>query len=94
MNEIQGIIERQYKAAEVAVKEAIDHFVSMFDLLDDEYMKERALDIKDVGNRSLKHLLGAPEVKLPADTRLIFWLQRNFLRLSLCTLTLPTFLAS
>ncbi|GIO90408.1 phosphoenolpyruvate--protein phosphotransferase [Paenibacillus lactis] len=69
MNEIQGIIERQYKAAEVAVKEAIDHFVSMFDLLDDEYMKERALDIKDVGNRLLKHLLGAPEVKLPSDTQ-------------------------
>ncbi|MGV2805459.1 phosphoenolpyruvate--protein phosphotransferase, partial [Clostridium perfringens] len=44
-------------------------FVSMFDLLDDEYMKERALDIKDVGNRLLKHLLGAPEVKLPADTQ-------------------------
>ncbi|WP_106768217.1 phosphoenolpyruvate--protein phosphotransferase [Paenibacillus faecalis] len=69
MNEIQGLIERQYKAAEVAVKEAIDHFVSMFDLLDDEYMKERALDIKDVGNRLLKHLLGAPEVKLPSDTQ-------------------------
>jgi phosphotransferase system enzyme I (PtsI) len=68
MSEIQGIIERQYKAAEVAVKEAIDHFVTMFDLLDDEYMKERALDIKDVGNRLLKHLLGTPEVTLPADT--------------------------
>ncbi|AOZ91565.1 phosphoenolpyruvate--protein phosphotransferase [Paenibacillus crassostreae] len=69
MNEIQGIIERQYKAAEVAVKEAIDHFVTMFDLLDDEYMKERALDIKDVGNRLLKHLLGAPEITLPQDTQ-------------------------
>ncbi|WP_054958347.1 phosphoenolpyruvate--protein phosphotransferase [Paenibacillus dakarensis] len=69
MNEIQGLIERQYKAAEVAVKEAIDHFVSMFDLLDDEYMKERAIDIKDVGNRLLKHLLGAPEVTLPSDTQ-------------------------
>ncbi|MEC0090091.1 phosphoenolpyruvate--protein phosphotransferase [Paenibacillus macquariensis] len=69
MNEIQGIIERQYKAAEVAVKEAIDHFVTMFDLLDDEYMKERALDIKDVGNRLLKHLLGAPEITLPVDTQ-------------------------
>ncbi|MBM7563558.1 phosphoenolpyruvate--protein phosphotransferase [Paenibacillus sacheonensis] len=69
MNEIQGIIQRQYKAAEVAVKEAIDHFVTMFDLLDDEYMKERALDIKDVGNRLLKHLLGAPEITLPADTQ-------------------------
>jgi len=69
MNEIQGIIQRQYKAAEVAVKEAIDHFVTMFDLLDDEYMKERALDIKDVGNRLLKHLLGAPEITLPLDTQ-------------------------
>jgi phosphoenolpyruvate-protein phosphotransferase (PTS system enzyme I) len=68
MNEIQGIIQRQYKVAEVAVKEAIDHFVTMFDLLDDEYMKERALDIKDVGNRLLKHLLGAPEIALPEDT--------------------------
>lgn len=69
MSEIRGIIERQYKAAEVAVKEAIDHFVAMFDLLDDEYMKERAVDIKDVGNRLLKHLLGAPEVTLPSDTQ-------------------------
>ncbi|AET61647.1 phosphoenolpyruvate-protein phosphotransferase (phosphotransferase system, enzyme I) [Paenibacillus terrae HPL-003] len=69
MNEVRGIIERQYKAAEVAVKEAIDHFVTMFDLLDDEYMKERAIDIKDVGNRLLKHLLGAPEVTLPKDTQ-------------------------
>ncbi|WP_027090997.1 phosphoenolpyruvate--protein phosphotransferase [Cohnella thermotolerans] len=69
MNEIKGIIQRQYKAAEVAVKEAIDHFVTMFDLLDDEYMKERALDIKDVGNRLLKHLLGAPEIMLPTDTQ-------------------------
>ncbi|GKU78458.1 phosphoenolpyruvate--protein phosphotransferase [Paenibacillus sp. L3-i20] len=69
MNEIQGIIQRQYKAAEVAVKEAIDHFVTMFDLLDDDYMKERALDIKDVGNRLLKHLLGVPEITLPADTQ-------------------------
>lgn len=69
MNEIQGIIQRQYKAAEVAVKEAIDHFVTMFDLLEDDYMKERALDIKDVGNRLLKHLLGVPEITLPSDTQ-------------------------
>lgn len=61
MNEIQGLMQRQYKAAEVAVKETIDKFVSMFDLLDDDYMKERAADIKDVGNRLLKHLLGELE---------------------------------
>jgi phosphotransferase system enzyme I (PtsI) len=69
MNEIQGIIQRQYKAAEVAVKEVIDKFVNMFDLLDDQYMKDRALDIKDVGNRLLKHLIGTPDVKLPYDNK-------------------------
>jgi len=69
MNEIQGIIQRQYKAAEVAVKEVIDKFVNMFDLLDDQYMKERALDIRDVGNRLLKHLIGTPDVKLPSDNK-------------------------
>lgn len=68
MNEVAGIIQRQYKAAEVAVKEVVDKFVNMFDLLDDEYMKERALDIKDVGTRLLKHLLGSfEETKPPVD---------------------------
>ncbi|GIP32891.1 phosphoenolpyruvate--protein phosphotransferase [Paenibacillus sp. J2TS4] len=65
MNEVQAIMQRQYKAAEVAVKETIDKFVGMFDLLDDEYMKERAADIRDVGNRLLKHLLGGFQDTLP-----------------------------
>lgn len=78
MSEIRGIIERQYKAAEVAVKEAIDHFVSMFDLLDDEYMKERALDIKDVGNRLLKHLLGTPEITLPKPNQPYILVAKEF----------------
>jgi phosphotransferase system enzyme I (PtsI) len=30
-------------------------------------MKDRALDIKDVGNRLIKQLIGAPEVQLPID---------------------------
>src|SRR5690606_29281754 len=67
MNEVAAIIQRQYKAAEVAVKEVVDKFVNMFDLLDDEYMKERALDIKDVGTRLLKHLLGAIEETPPPE---------------------------
>lgn len=65
MNEVSGIIQRQYKAAEVAVKEVVDKFVGMFDLLDDEYMKDRAIDIKDVGTRLLKHLLGSGEASQP-----------------------------
>jgi phosphotransferase system enzyme I (PtsI) len=69
MNEVQGIMQRQFKAAEVAVKETIDKFVSMFELLDDTYMKERSADIRDVGNRLLKHLLGdLDEPKPPTET--------------------------
>lgn len=65
MNEVQEIMQRQYKAAEVAVKETMDKFIGMFDLLDDDYMKERAADIRDVGNRLLKHLLGDFQQILP-----------------------------
>jgi phosphotransferase system enzyme I (PtsI) len=65
MNEIQVIMQKQYKAAEVAVKEVIEKFVGMFDLLDDEYMKDRALDIRDVGGRLLKNLLNDFEETLP-----------------------------
>jgi phosphotransferase system enzyme I (PtsI) len=68
MNEVQGLMQRQYKAAEVAVKETIDKFVGMFELLDDSYMKERSADIRDVGNRLLKHLLGdLAEPKPPSE---------------------------
>ncbi|MCL6458657.1 MAG: phosphoenolpyruvate--protein phosphotransferase [Gorillibacterium sp.] len=66
LNEVRGIMQLQNKGAELAVKEAIDKFANMFDLLDDEYMKERAEDIKDVGNRLLKHLLGEePDITAP-----------------------------
>lgn len=71
MNEVQDIMSHQYKAAEVAVKEAIDKFVDMFDLLEDQYMKDRALDIKDVGNRLLKHLLGKLDPVLPEDQQYV-----------------------
>ena len=67
MKEVQGIIQRQYKAAEVAVKEVVDQFVAMFDVIEDDYMKERKTDIRDVGNRLLQHLLGAPDIMLPQD---------------------------
>lgn len=68
LKEVQALIRQQAKAAEVAVKECVDKFVTMFDVLDDEYMKERAADIRDVGNRLLKHLVGEwEETVLPAS---------------------------
>ncbi|MEZ0480008.1 phosphoenolpyruvate--protein phosphotransferase [Planococcus sp. SSTMD024] len=44
--------------AEFALQETSDMFIAMFEAMDNEYMKERAADIKDVRKRLLSHLLG------------------------------------
>ena len=44
--------------AEFALQETTDMFISMFEAMDNEYMKERAADIRDVRKRVLAHLLG------------------------------------
>lgn len=44
--------------AEAALKEIADMFVSMFESMDNEYMRERAADIRDVTKRVMAHLLG------------------------------------
>ncbi|WP_438433489.1 phosphoenolpyruvate--protein phosphotransferase [Gorillibacterium sp. sgz500922] len=65
LNEVREIMRLRASRAEHAVQEATDKFASMFELLDDDYMKERADDIRDVGNRLLKHLLGGGSEESP-----------------------------
>ncbi len=48
--------------AETALTETTNHFVRVFEQLENQYMKERAADITDVSERILSHLLG---VKIP-----------------------------
>lgn len=68
MNEVQNVIRQQYKVAEVAVKEVMDRFSHLFEQLEDQVMQDRSLDIRDVGNRLLKHLIGTMNVfEPPAD---------------------------
>ena len=52
--------------AEFALNEIKDMFVSIFESMDNEYMRERAADIKDVTNRVLRHILGIKVVDLSA----------------------------
>ena len=52
--------------ADFALKEIRDMFVGMFESMDNEYMRERAADIKDVTNRIIRHLIGAKVVDLAA----------------------------
>ncbi|MFB6465707.1 phosphoenolpyruvate--protein phosphotransferase [Cytobacillus sp. Hz8] len=55
---IEDKIKSEQVNAEFALKETADMFVSMFESMDNEYMKERAADIRDVTKRVLSHLLG------------------------------------
>ncbi|MBM7693159.1 phosphotransferase system enzyme I (PtsI) [Peribacillus deserti] len=55
---IEDKIQNEQVNAEFALKETADMFVMMFEQMDNEYMKERAADIRDVTKRVLSHLLG------------------------------------
>ena len=52
--------------AEAAVDEVVKKFIAMFERMEDQYMKERAIDVQDVGERLIKNLLGQ-EFKSLAD---------------------------
>ncbi|MGL5755739.1 MAG: phosphoenolpyruvate--protein phosphotransferase [Paraclostridium sp.] len=52
--------------ADFALNEVKDMFVGIFESMDNEYMRERAADIKDVTNRVLRHILGIKVVDLSA----------------------------
>ncbi len=60
--ELTATIEDKIKTekinAEAALKETADMFVTMFEQLENEYMRERAADVRDVTKRILSHLLG------------------------------------
>ncbi|WP_226620025.1 phosphoenolpyruvate--protein phosphotransferase [Cytobacillus firmus] len=59
---IEDKIKTEKVNAESALKETADMFITMFEQMDNEYMKERAADIRDVTKRVLSHLLGVQVV--------------------------------
>ena len=59
---IEDKIKNDQVNAPTALTEVTDQFISIFEGMDNEYMKERAADIRDVRKRILANLLG---VELP-----------------------------
>lgn len=55
---IENMIQMQKVNAEYAVAQTADNFARMFSLMDDDYMKERAADVKDISERLLTVLQG------------------------------------
>lgn len=59
-------IEDEHVNADFAFKSISDNFVEIFEAMDNEYFRERALDIKDVTKRVLMHIQGIERVSLSA----------------------------
>ena len=55
---IENMIQMQKVNAEYAVAQTADNFARMFSSMDDDYMKERAADVKDISERLLTVLQG------------------------------------
>ncbi|QSX07907.1 phosphoenolpyruvate--protein phosphotransferase [Alkalibacter rhizosphaerae] len=64
VGQIREVIEGQSLAADNATKQVTDMFVGIFDAMEDEYMKERAADIRDVGGRLIRNILGIKDPDL------------------------------
>ena len=68
---VENIIETQKVNAEYAVAVTGDNFAQMFRAMDDDYMRERAADVKDISERVLSVLNGGQKGKVATDEPVI-----------------------
>jgi phosphotransferase system enzyme I (PtsI) len=73
LNELNLLIDQKKKSALQAVREVISHFEQMFEKMEDEYMRERAQDLRDIGNRLTRNILGQKTEDLPMDEPFILF---------------------
>ncbi len=68
---VENIIDSQSVNAEYAVASTGDNFAQMFAFMDDEYMRGRAADVKDISERLVSVLNGASRQQMDADEPVI-----------------------
>lgn len=68
---VENIIETQKVNAAYAVAVTGDNFAQMFRAMDDDYMRERAADVKDISERVLSILNGGQKGKVVTDEPVI-----------------------
>lgn len=68
---ITGIIRDQQVNAEYAVSETAKNFAEMFSSMDDEYMRGRAADVRDVSQRMLSILSGKADQGIVSEQPVI-----------------------
>ncbi len=64
--EIIALIKDKHMTADAAAHEVIEGQASALEELDDEYLKERAADVRDIGKRLLRDILGMKIIDLSA----------------------------
>ena len=64
--EIIALIKDKHMTADAAANEVIDGQATALEELDDEYLKERAADVRDIGKRLLRNILGLAIIDLSA----------------------------
>ena len=64
--EIIALIKDKHMTAVAAAHEVIEGQASALEELDDEYLKERAADVRDIGKRLLRNILGLKIIDLSA----------------------------
>lgn len=62
LDAIHNMIRTEMINAEYAVAVTGDNFSEMFANMDDDYMKARAADVKDISNRLIKNLMGEEDI--------------------------------
>ncbi len=64
--EIIALIKDKSMTADAAAHEVIEGQATALEELDDEYLKERAADVRDIGKRLLRNILGLAIIDLSA----------------------------
>lgn len=64
--EIIALIKDKHMTADAAAREVIEGQATALEELDDEYLKERAADVRDIGKRLLRNILGLAIIDLSA----------------------------
>ena len=84
LDSIDNIIRTENVNAEYAVATTGDNFADMFAQMDDDYMKARAADVKDISDRLVRVLSGHDEGDMdaaePSIIVLGIWLQVKLYR--------------
>ena len=72
LGKIEGLI-RESDAAEIAVKKVSEEYIEALERAENQLLRERTIDIRDVSQRLLRHLLGLEEKERPSSESVILF---------------------